>query len=246
MRNFKLVLAYDGSRYNGWQRQGNTDNTIQEKLEALLSRLLEQPVEVAASGRTDAGVHAAGQVCSFRAQTEMSCEELLGALRHYLPADIGALSLTEASPRFHARLNARSKTYVYRVWNSTLPNVFERRVLYTFPEALDLDAMRSAALSLCGTHDYAAFTSLKRTKKSTVRTVSSITIERYGDELRLSFTGDGFLYNMVRILTGTLLEIGTGRRSAASIPELFASCDRSRAGFTAPAQGLILQEVCYD
>lgn len=245
MTNYRLVLSYDGTRYRGWQKQGNTDNTIQAKLEALLSRLLGQDIEVAGSGRTDAGVHAKAQVCSFRAETNMRCEELLKKIREYLPDDIGAVSLTEAAPRFHARLNAREKTYVYRVWNSDAPNVFEHRYMYVFPAPLDLDEMRRAAAYLCGEHDFLAFCSLKKMKKSSVRTIYKIEIDKIGDEVRLAYTGDGFLYNMVRILTGTLLEVGTGARRADEMPEILASLDRSSAGETAPAQGLTLWEVKY-
>ena len=246
MRNFRLTLCYEGTRYRGWQKQGNTGQTLQEKLEAVLGRLLEQPVELTGSGRTDAGVHARRQVCSFRAETEMSCEELLKALRGCLPEDIGALALEEAEPRFHARLSCTGKTYVYRVWNSTEPCVFERRWVYPFPEALDLTAMERAAALLCGRHDFTAFCSNKRMKKSAVRTLKSVTLQREGEELRLFFTGDGFLYNMVRILTGTLLEVGTGQRSPEEMSEILASRDRARAGFTAPAQGLTLWDVYYD
>ena len=246
MRNFRLTLCYEGTRYRGWQKQGNTGQTLQEKLEAVLGRLLEQPVELTGSGRTDAGVHARRQVCSFRAETEMSCEELLKALRGCLPEDIGALALEEAEPRFHARLSCTGKTYVYRVWNSTEPCVFERRWVYHFPEALDLTAMERAAALLCGRHDFTAFCSNKRMKKSAVRTLKSVTLQREGEELRLFFTGDGFLYNMVSILTGTLLEVGTGQRSPEEMSEILASRDRARAGFTAPAQGLTLWDVYYD
>ena len=144
MRNFRLCLCYDGSRYRGWQKQGNTPGTIQEKLETLLSRLLEQPVELNASGRTDAGVHARRQTCSFRADTDLSCGELLALIRRHLPEDIGALSLSEADPRFHARLSCREKTYVYYIWNSPAPNVFRRRYSCTWPEALDTAAMKQA------------------------------------------------------------------------------------------------------
>ena len=151
MRNFKLTLCYDGGRYDGWQRQGNSDNTIQGKLEVLLTRLLSQSVEVAGSGRTDAGVHALGQVCSFRAETELTCAELLREIRRYLPEDIGALSLEEAETRFHARLSCREKTYVYRIWNSEEPNVFERRWMVSVPGSLDLDAMRRSASRLPAT-----------------------------------------------------------------------------------------------
>ncbi len=245
MRNFRLTLCYEGTRYKGWQKQGNTGQTMQEKLEALLSRLLEQPVELAGSGRTDAGVHARKQVCSFRAETALGCAELLKRLREYLPEDIGAISLEEAPLRFHARLSCTGKTYVYRIWNSEAPNVFERRFVTPFPAALDLPAMEKAAALLCGEHDFSAFCANRHMKKSAVRTLRRIELERQGDELRLRFTGDGFLYHMVRILTGTLLEVGTGQRRAEEMPAILASRDRSRAGFTAPAQGLILWDVYY-
>ncbi|MBQ7692212.1 MAG: tRNA pseudouridine(38-40) synthase TruA [Oscillospiraceae bacterium] len=245
MRNFKLTLCYDGGRYRGWQRQGNTENTIQAKLEAILSRLLGQEIELAASGRTDAGVHARCQVCSFRAESEEGADVLLTKLRTFLPEDIGAIALEEAPERFHARLSCREKTYLYRVWNSAQPNVFERRYLYPFPEALDLDEMRRAAALLLGEHDFSAFCTNPRMKKSAVRRLTDIRIERAGGEVRFCYTGSGFLYNMVRIMTGTLLEVGAGRRSAESVQAALVSRDRAAAGPTAPAQGLILWDVRY-
>ncbi len=245
MPNFRLTLCYEGTRYRGWQKQGNTDNTIQGRLEALLSRLLAQEVEIAGCGRTDAGVHARRQVCSFRAETAMGCDELLAALRRCLPEDIGALSLELAPPRFHARLNCTGKTYVYRIWNSETPNVFERRFLWPVPEALDVEAMRRAAALLCGRHDFSSFCSLKKMKKSAVRELRRLEIRREGEELRLIFEGDGFLYNMVRILTGTLLQVGRGERAPEEMPLILASLDRAQAGPTAPAQGLTLWEVAY-
>lgn len=245
MRNFRLCLCYDGSRYRGWQKQGNTGDTIQEKMEALLSRLLSQPVEVAASGRTDAGVHARRQTCSFRAETGLSCEELLSLIRQHLPEDIGALSLSEADPRFHARLSCREKSYVYFIWNSPAPNVFRRRYSYPWPEALDVAAMEQAASLLLGQHDFRSFCSVTKMKKSTVRELRDIAITRQGPMLRIRFTGSGFLYNMVRILVGTLLEVGSGRRNAGDMPRILAAKDRQAAGFTAPAQGLFLWEQKY-
>lgn len=245
MPNFRMTLCYDGGRYNGWQRQGNTHNTIQEKLEAALGGILAQPVEVAGSGRTDAGVHARAQTASFRAKTEMTADELLHALRAGLPGDIGVLSLTEAPPRFHARLSCTGKTYVYRVWNSETPNVFARKYVYVLPQPLDLAAMRRAAEALCGTHDYTSFCANRHMKKSAVRTVERIDVVRVGDEVQLAFSGDGFLYHMVRILTGTLLEVGLGERSAAKMTDILAAKDRTAAGKTAPAQGLILWETRY-
>ena len=245
IQNFRLTLCYDGTRYRGWQRQGNTDNTIQAKVEGVLSRLLDQPVELNASGRTDAGVHAWRQICSFRAKTDYDNEIMLTELRKYLPEDIGAISLEQAAPRFHARLSCREKTYVYRVWNSEEPNVFERRYMYAFPASLDLDRMRRARESLLGEHDFSAFCSNKHMKKSAVRDLKNIEIERLGEEVRFIYTGNGFLYNMVRILTGTLLEVGSGQRSEESVCAALESLDREQAGFTAPAQGLILWDVRY-
>ncbi len=245
MQNYRLTLCYEGTRYKGWQRQGNTPGTIQEKLETILSRMLNQPVELAASGRTDAGVHARRQVCSFRAETALSPDALLPELRAHLPEDIGALSLEPAEPRFHARLSCKEKTYLYRVWNSEAPAVFQRRFVLPFPAPLDLTVMEQAAALLCGEHDFAAFCSLKNSKKSTVRLLSRVEIRREGDELLLYFSGNGFLYNMVRILTGTLLEVGQGLRVPEDMPAILASRDRSQAGPTAPAKGLTLWDVKY-
>lgn len=245
MRNFKLTLCYDGTRWKGWQKQGNTENTIQARLENLLSRLLGQEVEVAGSGRTDAGVHARAQVCSFRAETDMDCKTMLRELRRYLPEDIGAISLTEAEPRFHARLSCQEKSYLYRIWNSETPNVFERKYMCTVLETLDISAMRQAAALLTGRHDFTSFCSNKHMKKSAVRDLRSIEIIEDGGDLRIMLTGDGFLYNMVRIIVGTLLEVGRGERAAADMPEILNALDRQRAGFTAPAHGLTLWEVRY-
>lgn len=245
MRNFRLILCYDGTRYRGWQKQGNTENTIQGKLEKLLSEMLGQEIEVSGSGRTDAGVHARQQVCSFRADTGKSCEELLAEMRRYLPEDIGAVSLSEAEPRFHARLSCKGKTYVYRVWNSDAPNVFERKYMAAYDKPLDIPAMQKAAESLCGEHDYSAFTSLKRMKKSAVRRIDSIGITAENGEIRFTFTGNGFLYNMVRIIVGTLIEVGAGERSIESVAAALESKVRENAGFTAPAKGLTLWECFY-
>lgn len=245
MYYYKLTLCYDGTRYKGWQRQGNTDNTIQARVEECLSAILGEATELAASGRTDAGVHANAQVCSFSCKNVLDCESVLTRLRHELPEDIGAISLERASDRFHARLNCKEKTYVYRVWNSDAPNVFERRYMYRFPGKLDVEAMRWAASLLEGEHDFSAFCSNRNMKKSAVRNVKSIKIEQIGDELRFTLTGNGFLYNTVRIIVGTLLEVGTHARSAEEIPQIISSCKRENAGATAPAKGLILWEVRY-
>lgn len=245
MRNIKLILTYDGTRYKGWQRLTGEDNTIQGRLETVLSRVLGQPIEVSGSGRTDAGAHALGQVASFHCDSAMPCGELLERLRQYLPEDIGVLSCQEAAPRFHARLNAVSKTYRYSVWNSTDPCVFRRKFTYRLEAPLDLAAMEQAAAFLRGTHDFRSFCSNKKFKKSTVRTIHSLDITRAGPELLFTVRGDGFLYNMVRILVGTLLEIGQGRRAPEDIPAILEAKNREAAGYTVPASGLFLMEVSY-
>ena len=244
MRNLRLDLCYDGSRYRGWQRLPGVDNTIQGKLEQTLTRILNEPIEISGSGRTDAGAHAKGQVANFHCNSPMAANEILTQLRRYLPEDIGIYSCKEVQPRFHARLNAKTKTYCYRIWNSTEPCVFDRRYVLILPEKLDMKAMEKAAAYLIGEHDFSAFCAAKSKKKSTVRRVDEIKIERCGPELRLSVTGNGFLYNMVRIMVGTLLEVGMGQRSPESIPELFGG-SRAQAGKLVSAQGLCLMEVTY-
>ena len=245
MQNYRLTIQYDGTRYNGWQMQGNTDNTIQAKVQNVLSRLDGSDVEVHASGRTDAGVHAFGQVASVRLNHAVKCEELLHYCAEFLPQDIAVIAAECVPERFHARLNAKRKCYVYRIWNDETPNVFERSYLCRFSESLDVDVMRQAAALLVGTHDYRSFCGLKKYKKSTVRTVDSIEISTIGKEIRFTYVGNGFLNRMVRILTGTLVEVGLGERSADSMPGVLAAQDRSAAGRTMPPEGLCLHHVTY-
>ena len=245
MPNYKLILQYDGSRYRGWQRLADTDMTIQGKLETVLARSFGEAVEVHGSGRTDAGVHALGQCASFRTVRDLPPAELLAALRAYLPEDIGAVSLDYAPPRFHARLSALEKSYRYRVWVTEAPCVFERRFVYVLPGDYDLRAMEAAARLLEGTHDFRAFSAVK-TKKSTVRTLSRVSVERVGDELRFGYSADGFLHRMVRILTGTLLEVGRGDRPPEAVADILSGQLRAEAGFTVPAKGLCLMEVRYE
>ena len=244
MRNIRLHICYDGTRYKGWQRLPGVENTIQGKLEQTLSKILDEQIEISGSGRTDAGAHALGQVANFHCESAMPCEKILSELRRYLPEDIGIESCQEASPRFHARLNCKSKTYRYRVWNSEKPCVLIRRFVYVMPENLDIGKMRQAAGYFLGEHDFSAFCANKKMKKSTVRRIDDIAIAQEGEELVFSFTGDGFLYNMVRILVGTLLEVGQNKRAEDSIPTLFGA-KREDAGYLVPAQGLCLMEVTY-
>lgn len=244
MRNIRLDICYDGTRYKGWQRLAGSENTIQGKLEQTLSRILEENIEISGSGRTDAGAHAKGQVANFHTGSDMSCGDILSALRRYLPEDIGIYSCVEASERFHARLNAKTKTYTYRIWNSAKPCVFDRRFVYTFGEKLDIGKMQTAAKLLLGAHDFSAFCANKKMKKSTVRRIDALDICQVGEEIRITVTGDGFLYNMVRILVGTLIEVGLQQRDSHSIPLLFGA-KREEAGYLVPAQGLCLMEVSY-
>ncbi len=243
MKTYKLTIQYDGTRYHGWQTQGNTEQTVQGRLQSVLSALEGASVEVQGAGRTDAGVHATGQVASVQLNSQPTCGELLDYCRRYLPRDIAVVAAEETSPRFHARLSARAKRYGYHIQNAPTENTFRRKYMYHVPQPLNLTAMEQAAQLLIGTHDFRSFCGLRRFKKSTVRTIYDLRIERREEEVCLSFVGDGFLNQMVRILTGTLLEIGLGTRSAEEITEILSARDRSAAGATAPPNGLYLEAV---
>jgi tRNA pseudouridine38-40 synthase len=244
MRNIRLDICYDDTRYRGWQRLANNDNTIQAKLEKALSRILGEPIEISGSGRTDAGTHALGQVANFHCNSTMPAEEILKQLRMYLPEDIGIYSCKNVSPRFHARLNAKTKTYRYRVWCSEQPCVFDRRFVYIQPGNFDVDLMTRAAAYFLGEHDFSAFCANKNMKKSTVRYIEKFDIRRSENELEFQVTGNGFLHHMVRIMVGTLLEVGRGDRKLESIPMLFGA-ERAQAGELIPSCGLCLMEVTY-
>ncbi|MDY3251340.1 MAG: tRNA pseudouridine(38-40) synthase TruA [Candidatus Choladocola sp.] len=248
MANFCLIIQYDGTRYNGWQRQGNTTNTIQEKLEDILEHLYGEHVDLNGSGRTDAGVHALRQVANYRVPrmiSRYSCQEILYYFNSWLPLDIRVLSVEKAPERFHARLSATGKLYEYRIDCGEIANIFQRRYLYRVEEPLNLERMQEAAELLTGTHDFRSFCSNRHMKKSTVRTIHEISFGMQDGILSIFYHGDGFLYNMVRILTGTLIEIGMGDRLPSQIPSILEGLDRSLAGFTAPPQGLFLADVFY-
>jgi tRNA pseudouridine38-40 synthase len=247
MYSYKCETTYNGTRYNGWQKQGNTSNTIQGKIEDTLSRMLNEPVEITGSGRTDAGVHALCQVFHFHCSKELS-ESFLDEINGYLPKDIRIISCTPCSERFHARLNAAGKTYQYHIDTSAYGNPFLRDTAHHIPEPLDINAMKKGADLLCGTHDFKSFCTNKRMKKSSIRTIYDIKIEQQKDNglLLITFHGNGFLYNMVRIMVGTLIEIGLGIRNPETINDAFDGLDRSLAVHTAPAKGLFLINVDYD
>ncbi len=250
MNHFRMVIQYDGTRYLGWQKLGESgsaewNKTIQGKLESILTKMAGEAVTIDGSGRTDAGVHARGQVASFSLKTSLSCEEIRDYLNRYLPDDIAVSAVEKADPSFHARKSAISKTYSYTILNDTVPDPFRSRYEYQVAEPLDVREMREAAACFVGTHDFRNFCSSKRMKKSTVRTVYEIRIEEEGKRLKLTFRADGFLYNMVRILTGTLIEVGKGARKAESVPALFWADSRGEAGYTVPGRGLVLESVEY-
>lgn len=255
MRNFKMILQYEGTRYQGWQKQVNTDNTIQGKLETLLFKMTGKKTEVQGAGRTDAGVHALGQTANFHSDTQMSVEEIRDYMNFYLPEDIVVISLMEVNERFHSRLNAKGKTYCYRLVQGSVPHVFDRKFTHQIGQEPDIEAMRKGAEYLTGAHDFKAFTSNKRSKKSTVRQIDEIRIEKAvstsmlmtgtQDEICIWYKGNGFLYHMARIMTGTLLEVGTHKRKPEDIAEILASGLRENAGELAPAKGLTLMEVLY-
>ena len=221
MRNIRLDLCYDGTKYRGWQRLANTDNTIQGKLERALSRILNEPIEITGSGRTDAGTHALCQVANFHCNSDKN-----------------------VSPRFHSRLNAKTKTYRYRVWHSFAPCVFDRKYVYVCPGDYDISTIRKAAANFIGEHDFSAFCANKNMKKSTVRYIASFDIENTNDEIIFKVNGNGFLHHMVRIMVGTLLEVGRGEREPDSIHDLFGA-RRCESGELIPACGLCLMEVTF-
>lgn len=239
--NYRLTVAYDGTRYKGWQRLGNTDMTIQGKLEHVLGRLCGETVEVIGSGRTDAGVHAKAQVCNFKTDKVWDEETLMKELNAHLPEDISVSSAKNVDESFHSRFSAKEKTYVYTIWIAPYPPVFERKYVHVYGGDLNLDQMRKSAEFFIGTHDFRPYSSDK-TKKSTIRTIHTIEIVRTDRKIKIAITGDGFLYNMVRIIVGTLLDIGSGNRVE---PVWIPGMTREDAGETAPACGLTLESVKY-
>ncbi len=244
MKNYRLVIQYDGTKYNGWQKQGNTPNTIQERFYNVLSKMCGRHIEIFASGRTDAGVHASGQVANFKCDTLLSCSEILEYLNHYLPEDIKVLSIEEVDERFHSRLNAISKTYEYSI-STTKADVFKRKYVYTELVNLNTEVMSISAKELLGTHDFLGFSALKKTKKSTIRTINYIEIKKENDIVKIIINGNGFLYNMVRIISGTLFEIGIGKKDKDIIKDILETKNRELAGQTLPACGLTLKQVIY-
>lgn len=246
MQNYKITVSYDGTRYSGWESHSSNDMTIQGRIENVLTRLAESPVKLIGAGRTDAGVHALGMIANFTINTTLSTHELRNYLNRYLPEDICIKEVTKAAERFHSRYNAIGKTYRYTCYNGSLKPVFDRKYVYILENTPDIDKMRMAAGLLIGTHDFASFCGNARIKKSTIRTINSIEILKNGDYITFTYHGNGFLQYMVRIITGTLLEVGYGMRTPESMTELIESRHRALAGITVPACGLCLVKVDYN
>jgi tRNA pseudouridine38-40 synthase len=251
MNNYRFTVRYDGTRYKGWQRQGKEDvgDSITSKLESVLSRLCKMDIQVTGSGRTDAGVHAMAQVANFHTEHNLTGQAILEYCAQYLPDDIVVIAADKVDDRFHARYGVREKIYLYRIDTGPFPDPFQRKYAWHISGPLDYQAMRRAAKLLVGTHNFAGFTSMKSKTKSTERNLKSIEISKPPsvDEpfALIRFTGEGFLHNMVRIITGTLVETGLGTRPIDSIASVLMSGQREEAGTRAPANGLFLEKVLY-
>lgn len=245
MQNYKMVITYDGSRYKGWQRQNLTNLTIQTILEQTVEQLIGYPVEIHGSGRTDAGVHAVGQTANMKIEGVLS-ETFREELNCLLPEDISLLEIERVPNSFHSRFSAKAKKYKYCVDTGEKPSVFNRRFSCHYPKELDITKMRKAADYLKGTHDFSSFTDNKEEEKSKERTIYEITIEKNGKNVELGFYGTGFLYHMVRILAGTLLEVGCSKKEPEAILTILEKKERALAGFMAPARGLFLEKVYYE
>ncbi|MBY0754240.1 tRNA pseudouridine(38-40) synthase TruA [Clostridium sardiniense] len=248
MRNLKLTLQYDGTRYKGFQKQnqkGSNVVTIQGKLENVLSKMTGEEIKIIGCGRTDSGVHAENYIANFTTNSVMTCEKMFKYLLEYLPEDIAIKSIKNVSERFHSRYNVKSKTYVYTIDNNTYRNVFLKKYAYYIDSELDIEKMKEAAKLLVGTHDFESFTSLKGKKKSTIRTINYIDISKKDGIIKVEVNGNSFMLNMVRILAGTLIEVGLDKIQVKDINEIIEAKDRARAGHRAPAHGLCLKELQY-
>lgn len=245
MRNIKLTIEYDGIKYAGWQVQCRKHRTIQQVLEKALREILRQRIKIIASGRTDAGVHALGQVANFKTGSDITLEKLRKALNAVLPADIAIIKTEEAYSDFHSRFSAKSKVYRYTIFNRPSRPVFSRDTVYFFVHPLNIELMQREARVLLGRHNFKSFQATAKKEKDAVRTIKSLKVSRSKDLIHIDIEADGFLYNMVRNIVGTLLEIGRGKLAAGSLKKILSAQDRKLAGPTAPALGLCLLKVQY-
>jgi pseudouridylate synthase I len=245
MKNYKMQITYDGSNYHGWQKQENTKQTIQGILEKKLQEIFKQKLEIQGSGRTDAGTHANQQVANFHIQNEFVRDEFLKTINTILPDDIKVNEITKVDDKFHSRLSVVSKEYIYYIDLGEKADVFTRKYKYHYPHKIDCSKMEEAKKHFLGTHDFRSFTSDKRKEKSCIRTIYDIQIERERNQISVRIHGNGFLYNMVRIIVGTLLEVGRGSVEVSEIENIMEAKERINAGQTLPSNGLFLNKVFY-
>lgn len=242
--NIKLRLQYDGTAYHGWQIQKNAV-TVQETVKNALEKITGEEINLIGCGRTDAGVHAENYICGFHTASAIPAEKIPYALNSLLPGDIVCLEAQKAGELFHANKSAKSKRYVYRILNRALPDAVLYRYSWHFKYPLDIEKMRAGAEAFLGEHDFAGFASSGYSVKTTVREIYSLDVTRKGDIITADIHGNGFLYNMVRIIMGTLVLAGSGKIDPSEMADIIASRDRTKAGITAPPQGLCLKEVYY-
>lgn len=244
MRNIKLIIEYDGTNYYGWQRQ-KIGNTVQQKVEEAISKVTNEEIEVIGSSRTDSGVHARGYVANFKTNARMPAEKFREAINCKLPEDISIIHSEEVTEDFHARYHSEGKTYCYTILNRVQPPALDRNFVYHVRWHLDIEAMKEACKFFEGTHDFKAFQTPGGSVKTSVRTITDLHIETDGDKIKIFVSADGFLYNMVRIIVGTLVMVGSKKITPEDIVEIIESKIRQRAGKCAPAQGLCLEKVFY-
>lgn len=249
MRNIAVKIMYDGSRYHGWQVQKN-GITVQERMETVISEITGENVSVCGCSRTDAGVHALEYVFNFKSHTKIPQDRIPYAINTHLGGDdIVAVAAKDVDEGFNARFSSNGKRYIYKIWNSNIQNPFTAKYSWHVPYKLDIDEMKKAAEHFCGTHDFSAFMAAGGSQKTTVRTVRDCVVcesRQWKEQIEIAVEADAFLYNMVRIISGTLVEVGTGRKKADEICGIIKNCDRRGAGMTAPPEGLFLDKVFYD
>ncbi|MGE7121553.1 tRNA pseudouridine(38-40) synthase TruA [Peribacillus sp. NPDC046944] len=243
MNNYKLTIQYDGGRYQGWQRLGDSENTIQGKIESVLTEMVGEPIEIIGCSRTDSGVHAISQIANFKMSLNMTETEVMNYLNRYLPRDISIVEVTLVPERFHARYNVKDKTYLYKIWNKPYTNPFMRKYSMHVEENLNISSMIEGSQYFIGSHDFTAYSNAKSKKKSMVREIYSIDIEEISGFIEIRVRGNGFLYNMVRKIVGTLIEVGLNEIDAKNIPSIIESKERIQTGRMADPAGLYLETV---
>lgn len=248
MKNIAVRIMYDGAKYHGWQFQKN-GITVQERIEAVLSELTSEKVSVCGCSRTDAGVHALEYIFNFKSNTRIPTERLPYAINNHLGNDsIAATDAWYVDDDFSSRFSSTGKRYIYKIWNSNFENPFTSKYSWFVPYKLNIEEMKSAAQFFCGTYDFSAFMAAGGSQKTTVRTIHACLVRQsaeWNEQIEVEVEANAFLYNMVRIITGTLVDVGVGRIAASDIPDIIKSCDRKRAGMTAPPEGLFLKKVFY-